>query len=123
MFCFDTVTGESCFYKSGAASSFIKRKNSLYRIKSETMPLGIIKTVDAERIVANALDGDTVISVSDGVLGAHEDSSWFTSLVNGERFKECPDAKSCADLILKAVKEKSTIRDDITVAVAKIELI
>ena len=123
MFYFDTVTGESCFYKSGAASSFIKRKNSLYRIKSETMPLGIIKGVDAERIGAAALEGDTVISLSDGVLGAHEDSSWFVELVNGDAFRECPDANACADLILSAAKERSAVRDDMTVAVAKIELV
>ena len=123
MFYFDTVTGESCFYKSGAASSFIKRKNSLYRIKSETMPLGIIKGVDAERIGATALVGDTVISLSDGVLGAHEDSSWFVELVNGDTFKGCPDATACADLILSVAREKAGMRDDMTVAVAKIELI
>ena len=85
------------------------------------MPLGIIKGVDAERIGAAALEGDTVISLSDGVLGAHEDSSWFVELVNGDAFRECPDANACADLILSVAKERSAVRDDMTVAVAKIE--
>ena len=123
LFYFDTVTGESCFYKSGAASSFIKKHGSLYRIKSETMPLGIIKSVDSERIGATVSEGDTVIALSDGVLGAHEDSSWFIELVNGDSFRACASPEECADLIISAAKEKNGVRDDMTVAVVKIELV
>ena len=87
------------------------------------MPLGIINSVDAERISATVTPGDIVIALSDGVLGAHEDSAWFIELLNTERFASCRESQSRADLILSIAKEKSETCDDMTVAVAEIKLI
>ena len=46
----DLLSGEATFLKSGAAHSYVKRGDSLFRIRSETAPLGLMKQVDAEKI-------------------------------------------------------------------------
>lgn len=120
MFYFDTVRGEGCFYKSGAAPSYIKRRSSLFRIKSETMPLGIMGSVDSERIGASVEPGDTVISISDGVCGAAFDAPWLVELINTS---EDRDPETFAKRILDGAKRYSQSADDMTVAVVKIERI
>ena len=50
MFEFDLARGEAEFLKSGAAPSFIKRGTSLFRIRSQTAPIGLLSSVDSERI-------------------------------------------------------------------------
>ena len=39
--CVDLFTGETCFYKYGAAPSYVKSGKSIRRIKCETLAAGI----------------------------------------------------------------------------------
>ena len=117
LFSLDLINGEATFIKSGAASSYIKRKNSLFRIKSETMPLGLIKKVDAEKIVANIKTDDYIIMMSDGISDAPEDSPWLIELLN----KPAPeDLSEYADIILTDAKNRGRGADDMTVLVMKV---
>ena len=77
----DLVTGGGFFIKSGAAASFIKRGSSLYKINSSTLPIGVMKEVDAERITASVEDGDYIIMTSDGVF-CDEESPWLVELLH-----------------------------------------
>ena len=120
LFSLDLITGEAIFIKSGASASYVKRKNSLFRIKSETMPLGIIKAVDAEKISAAVNVGDYVIMVSDGIMDSSEDSSWLPELLNGISAESTEDM---ADLILAEAKNNSKAFDDMSVIVMKVEKI
>ena len=117
LFSFDLITGEATFIKSGAAASYIKRKNSLFRIKSETMPLGIIKQVDAEKISAAVLPGDYVIMVSDGVMDSSEDLSWLPEILNT---MVAESTEELAELIINAAKKNSSAFDDMSVIVMQI---
>ncbi len=65
---FDLLTGEARFTKCGAAPTFLLRGESLYRIASETMPLGILCEVTAEETVFRLQDGDMLVFLSDGIL-------------------------------------------------------
>lgn len=118
LFSFDRLTGEGCFIKSGAAPSYIKRRDSVFRIKSETMPLGFIKQVDAERIAVSISDGDYIIMISDGVCEVGEDAPWLIKeLSNG-----CEDdLSSFAERILHAAKLNGKGKDDMTVIVMKVK--
>lgn len=119
VFCFDTLTGEAEFIKSGAAASFIKRGGALYRIKSETIPLGVMKRLDAERVRVDVADGDTVIMISDGICEPSEEAPWLVDLLND---KELNDTDALAGRIIAAARLNNAKKDDMSVLVMKIAL-
>ncbi len=119
LFRLDLLSGDAVFIKSGAAPSFVKRDKSIFRIRSETAPLGLIKSVDAEKIRVEVRAGDYVIMLSDGVSASVEDSPWLISYLS----KEPPeDIEAYARSILKLALERSKSRDDMTVSVIRIGL-
>lgn len=73
----DMITGEAHFVKCGAAASYLLRGDSMFRIASSTMPLGILREVSAEETAFMLDDGDLLLFFSDGVCGECEDASWI----------------------------------------------
>lgn len=117
IFALDLLDGSATFIKSGAAPSFVKRDNSIFRIKSSTAPIGLMKTIDSERICVEVKGGDYVIMFSDGVSEIAEESPWLLELLT-KPAKETP--KAYADHILEEAKKHSKSRDDMSVIVVKI---
>ena len=117
---FDLFSGEAMFLKSGAVASFVKRGDSIFKIRSESAPLGLMKNVDAERIRMEIKAGDMVVMFSDGVLDS-PDSAVFISEILSKDFEG--SVSEYADFILKETKRRTTLRDDATVSVAKIRKI
>ncbi len=117
LFDFDLITGEAVFFKCGAAASYVKRGSSIFRIRSETVPLGLMKSIDAERIRVEVRSGDYIIMLSDGVSQSSDDATWLVELLN----KPAPsDLREYAESILEAARKNSKSRDDMSVAVARI---
>lgn len=120
VFALDLISGEAKFIKSGAACSYIKRNKSLFRIKSETMPLGIIKRVDAEQIAANVCVGDYIIMLSDGIASPAEDAPWLVEFLN----KPAPtDIDVYAAAILDEALKNNKSSDDMSILVMRVELV
>ncbi len=117
LFRFDRLTGEAIFVKSGAAPSYVKRGDSLFRIRSQSAPIGLMKSVDAERIRVEVRGGDYVIMVSDGVSATPEDAPWLLEFLNKPPLD---DVTEYAEAILAAASKHSRSRDDLTVSVVKI---
>ena len=118
LFELDLLNGEATFIKSGAAPSFIKRADSLFRIKSQTAPIGLMKTIDTERIKVEVREGDFVIMLSDGIAETMEDAPWLIELIANS------NPKSPAELgtaILEESKRRPGAEDDMSVAVIKIK--
>jgi stage II sporulation protein E len=111
------IDGSATFIKSGAAPSFIKRDNSIFRIKSATAPIGIMKSIDSEKTCVEVKGGDYVIMFSDGVSEIAEESPWLLELLTRPS-KETP--KAYAEHILAEAKKYSRSRDDMIVIVLKI---
>ncbi len=118
LFGFDLISGEATFLKSGAAPSYIKRRDSIFRIRSETAPIGLMKKVDAERIKAAVEDGDYVIMLSDGVSQSTDDAAWLLELLSKPPKSSVGEY---ADFILSSAVKNSKFKDDMTVVVAKIK--
>ena len=117
LFELDLLNGEACFLKSGAAPSYIKRDSSVFRIKSQTAPIGLLSTIDTEKIRASVLPGDYVILLSDGVSQSTEDSAWLLDLLA----KAPPKSLSAyADSIIKAARRSCDCTDDMSVSVIRI---
>lgn len=117
LFDFDLITGEALFYKCGAAPSYVKRDNSIFRIRSETAPLGLMKTIDAEKIRVEIKNGDYIVMLSDGVSQSSEDAAWLIELLSKE---PKTDMRDYAEYILEEAEKHSKCRDDMSVAVARV---
>lgn len=59
-------TGECSFMKAGASASFIYRDGKTMRIECSSLPLGILSGVEFQRISGKLMDGDILITASDG---------------------------------------------------------
>ena len=115
----DLYTGRARFIKSGAAPSFVIRNGQLYRLHSKTVPVGIMRALDAEAVSFELMAGDTVIMMSDGVTGSYEDCPWLYELLCGGLCRPDSPAQT-ARLIGETAAEKSGKSDDITVCVMKV---
>ena len=117
LFELDLITGEATFVKSGSAPSFVKRDSSIFRIKSQTAPIGLMKNIDSERIRVEIKGEDYVIMLSDGIVECAEDSPWLLELLSKPPKKTL---KEYADYILTEAVKNSRTRDDMSVIVAKV---
>ena len=114
----DLINGDAVFIKSGAAPSFVKRGSSIFRIRSETAPIGLMSSIDAERMRVEIKDGDYVIMLSDGVSSSPEDAPWLIELLAED---PKPTLKEYAEHILSAAVRNSRTGDDMTVLVTRIQ--
>ena len=113
----DKLNGSAYFIKAGAAPSFVLRKSRLYKICSETPPVGIIPTFSAESTRFALEKDDVIIMVSDGVIQSDSDGIWLSELIHLDTANE--PALLASKLIEKS-KEINIRRDDASACVIKI---
>ena len=114
----DMVSGSGKLIKSGACASFIKRGESVFKLESKTMPIGIIKGIDAQILSFESRPGDVCIMLSDGVVCDENDANAITKII-----KSAPtglDSKSLCEKILSEAKSRHQYSDDMTVCVVEI---
>ncbi len=113
----DLYTAEARCLKSGAAPSFVVREGRLFRLMSKTVPIGILRALDAEMIRFTLMPGDTVVMLSDGVLSGFEEAAWLCDLLVSPSVLSEPPEQIAKRIVTAAATES---RDDITAAVLKI---
>ncbi len=114
---FDLCYGRACFMKSGAAASYVRRDGNLFRMRSRTVPLGIIDEVDAERTAFETREGDVIIMLSDGVSQTSEDAPWLIELLSHPLGT---NLNAAAENILDKTIALSGGGDDMTVILARV---
>ncbi len=114
---FDEVSGRATFFKCGAAPTYVYRSGSLFKLRSRTMPLGILTETDARVLDFELNDGDVVVMISDGVTGGKEECPYLFDLLR-QNIDSAGSART-ADLIMKYAKGHGS-DDDITVAVMRV---
>ena len=95
LFELDLMNGCASFIKSGAAPTFICREQTVYKINSRTMPVGIIKQADAKLTRFDTSPWDMVVMVSDGCCPDSEDCPWlvdYLSEINIPKTNPSPEA-------------------------------
>ena len=117
VFSFDLYTGECRLTKCGAAPSYIKRRDSVFAVRSGTSPMGLIKGTDADEMCAEVGVGDTVIMISDGAAPIPDEAVWLIEFL-ARPVNMC--AEAYATEILEMARAHQGTGDDITVAVLKI---
>ncbi len=113
----DMITGEACFIKSGAAPSFIVRNGNIFRISSNTTPMGILRSIHAEQTRFQLLSGDIIVMVSDGIAPETDEGIWLAELLANEM---CGNLHVMADRIVSRAKERNLRTDDMTAILIRV---
>lgn len=116
----DMMTGEAKFIKSGAAPSFIIRDGSIFRLQSKTVPIGIIRALDAEMIRFDICEGDTVVMLSDGAARSYDEVPWLLDMMTNDKdIVSGNEAKAAEKIVKEAIRRGSC--DDITAGVVRMK--
>ena len=115
----DLLTGKARFIKSGAAPSFVLRGGSIFRLQSKTVPIGILRALDAEMIRFDILPGDRVVMLSDGAARSYEEVPWLLDMMTSDEviLKGSPK-EAAAKIVREAARRGSS--DDITAGVISV---
>lgn len=116
----DPFSGVASFVKSGAAPSFVLRRGKVFKIESDTAPVGILREVSAKAVSFDLEPGDTVIMLSDGVLPEEEDSVWLYDMMAGREAWSLTPGESARRIVDEA-KKHCRRPDDATVGILKID--
>ncbi len=115
----DLYTGEARFIKSGAAPSFVLRGGSIYRLQSKTVPIGIIRALDAEMIKFDIERGDTIVMLSDGAARSYDEVPWLLDMmVTDDVILHGGEREAAMAIVSEAAVRGS--RDDITCGVMRV---
>lgn len=117
LFDFDLITGKARFIKSGAAPSFVVRGTNVYKISSRTIPVGIMRALDAEETSIELYTDDIVVLVSDGITKCDEDCAWLYSMLVMSADRPIADT---AAAIIREAERRSGHDDDATVCIVRI---
>ncbi len=113
---FDTCYGHASFVKSGAAASYVRREGNLFRLRSRTVPIGLVREVDAEKLRFDTQPGDIIIMLSDGVSQTTEDAPWLVEMLSKPMGASLEAAANA--ILERALAEGAA--DDLTVIIAKV---
>ncbi len=119
----DLYNGKAQFIKTGSASTFIKKKDKVKIINSESLPIGILRDVDFEVYEEKLEDGDFIIQMSDGVLDANyytdDKEKWMEEIIKSmDNVNPQSISNKIIDEACKICDDKH--KDDMTVLVTKI---
>ncbi len=120
LMCIDLFTGETLFYKYGAAPSYVRTGRTVRRVRSENLAAGLAVGDDAgmpDIVKMRLKPGSLALVASDGVIAETEDG-WMRELLTGF---ESGDAKALARQALQTAYSRYGAGDDMTVLAVKIE--
>ncbi|MBE6586289.1 MAG: hypothetical protein E7645_07185 [Ruminococcaceae bacterium] len=79
----DLMSGQAVFAKNGAAPTYVVRGGRVYKLRSRTLPIGILKDSDPQLLRFRMHPGDVVVMVSDGVTLGNDECPWLIDLLSG----------------------------------------
>ena len=113
----DLLNGHVEFYKCGAAASYVKRGDNLFKLAAQTVPLGILKATDTAKLSFDAQRGDVIIMMSDGVTDGDDDCLWLLDTLSSHWDN---NLKQMAKKISSAARSHGK-KDDISVLLIKVD--
>ncbi len=118
LMCVDLFSGETCFYKYGAAPSYVKSGKAVRRIKGETLAAGLSlgEGIAPDIVRMRLRPGSTALVASDGVVADSEDQ-WLKAILG----KGGEDMKALARAVLKEAEALYGANDDMTVVAVRVE--
>lgn len=119
LMCIDLFTGETGFYKYGAAPSYVKSGKSIRRVRSESLAAGLTAgDTSAPDVVRMRLKpGCLALIASDGVIAGTNDA-WLRAILSDNDGK---DTKALARETLQTALKQYGCGDDMTVLAVRID--
>lgn len=120
----DLYQGNIEFIKNGACPTYIKNKNKVQIIKSDSLPVGILNNSTLQLFDRDITSGDIVVMCSDGILDSNVEYKnkelWVKYLLED---METVNTRKISDLILtEAIDNNFGIaKDDMTVIAFKFQ--
>lgn len=118
----DLYSGKLQMIKTGAPSTFIKKKDRVELISSRNLPVGLLKDIDFNIYEEYIEDGDIIIMMSDGALDANGDVGnaeiWMKDIIMN--ISSISPQAIANEIIKKAQNGISNTKDDMTVLVTKV---
>ncbi len=113
----DLMDGEATFAKSGAAPTFVVRDGTVYKLRSRSMPMGILRDTPPEFLRFRMHPGDVVVMVSDGVTRGQDECPWLIDLLSSPMPTSMDALRS--DIIRRALSAGS--EDDLSAIAIRVE--
>lgn len=120
----DLYTAQAEFIKIGAAPTYIKSGRDVTVIRSTSLPVGILNSVDAETSKLPLKAGDYVVMVTDGLLEGRENAEQGEDWVwRALKRVEVTGAEALGQhlLDLATTNNAGAVGDDVTIVVLRIE--
>ncbi|MDR2530748.1 MAG: SpoIIE family protein phosphatase [Oscillospiraceae bacterium] len=115
LLCVNLFTGDTEFYKYGAAPSYVRKGAAVRRVGGESFSAGLGAAAPA-RTKLYLEPGAYAVIVSDGVAGTSDD--WLSAYLAGYEYDGADFAKVLAHSIVEIASEKYGRMDDMTALVA-----
>lgn len=77
----DRISGAGSLFKCGAAPTYLLRRGEISDFSSHTAPVGILETLDAERIRFQTEPGDVIVQISDGFTAGEEECAFLQEML------------------------------------------
>ena len=117
----DLYSGALTLVKSGAAPTFVLRRENVFKLSSPSFPIGILRSLDAKQLSINCEDGDLVVMISDGAVKNGDDFTFITNLLNEKNIADESASKIADKIVRRARAEADLQNDDISVVVIKVK--
>ena len=119
---FDLYNGTVEFIKNGACKTYIKNKQNIDVVVSNSLPLGILNNVEVSVFDKDISDGDIFIMCTDGVIDSKEEEQgdkWFIKLLKNISTN---NVQKMADILLNEAVDNNygICKDDMSVIVVKV---
>ncbi len=113
----DLMSGQAVFAKNGAAPTYVVRGGNVYKLKSRTLPIGILKDSDPQFLRFRMHPGDVVVMVSDGVTQGNDECPWLIDLLSAP----LPDSMDALRLEILRSAIASGSPDDLSAIAIRVE--
>lgn len=113
----DTACGHAVFAKSGAAPTYVIRGGTVYKLRSRSQPLGILRDSEPRLLRFRMHPGDVVVMVSDGVTRGNDECPWLLDMLS----EPLPDSMDSlrVDILRRAMQ--SGTPDDLSAIAIRID--
>lgn len=120
LMCIDLFTGEACFYKYGAAPSYVRSGGVIRKIRCSSYAAGLSfeagKSPDVMRMKLKP--GSVAVIASDGIVSDGKDL-WLRELLEAS---DSTDMKSLAGSVVQTAVREYGRNDDMTALAVKVEV-
>ena len=135
LFELDLIDGSALFMKSGAAPTYVVRGETVYKVSSRTMPIGIMREADVKINKFATQKGDIIIMMSDGCCPDSDDCPWLVNFLcdytqknaklhASKKSYEAEECEALKDSLLSLAKSnfpRDRDGDDVSICVVAIE--